>query len=474
VPGEELTRRRRIGVLLICCTSLLMVGLDITVVNVALPTIGRELETDVAGLQWTVDGFTVVLASLLLLAGSAADRFGRRRVFVTGLSVFTVASLLCSLAPSAELLVAFRALQAVGASMLNPVAMSIIVTTFTDPRERAQAVGVWGAVFGIALALGPVVGGTLVSTVGWPAIFWINVPIGLAAMVLTLRFVPESRAPRPRRFDPAGQVAVAVLLAASTFAIIEAPARGWTAAPVTASLAAAAVALVVLVLHEPRRAEPLIEVRFFRSVPFSAAVAIAVAAFASFAGFLFVTALLLQGDRGLSPFEAGLALLPVAAMTILTSPLSGRLVARRGPRVPLVASGLCSALAGAMLLGTDAGTPFVWLLAAYAVVGAGFGLVNAPITNAAVSGMPRAQAGVASAIATTSRQVGQTLGVAVVGALVGSHAAGGGATGSAADAAWWAVIALGGVVLVLGLWATTERARASAARVEHHMPAAAR
>src|SRR5215211_8488340 len=202
VAMDELSRNHRIGVLLISCMSLFIVGLDITVVNVALPSIGAELDAGISGLQWTVGAYTVVMASLLMFSGSTADRFGRKRTCVLGLTVFSVASLLCSLAPSVAFLVLFRIFQAVGASMMNPVAMSIITNTFTDPRERAQAVGVWGAVFGISMALGPIVGGTLVSSVGWRSIFWINIPIGIAEILLTLRFIPESRAPRPRRFDP--------------------------------------------------------------------------------------------------------------------------------------------------------------------------------------------------------------------------------------------------------------------------------
>src|SRR4051812_23762854 len=184
------------------------------------------------------------MASLLMFSGSMADRLGRKRTFTTGLAVFTLASLLCSLAPNVELLVAFRVLQAVGGSMMNPVAMSIITNTFTDPRERAQAVGVWGAVFGISLALGPIVGGTLVSSVDWRAILLMNIPFGLAAIVLTLRYVPESKAPRPRRFDPAGQALVIVLLATVTFGIIEAPVRGWTSPVILAAFAAAVAALL--------------------------------------------------------------------------------------------------------------------------------------------------------------------------------------------------------------------------------------
>src|SRR5919204_6522441 len=194
---EEPDQRRKTGVLLICCMALFIVGLDVTVVNVALPSVGRELHTRVSGFQWTIDAYTVVMASLLMFSGSMGDRLGRKRVFIAGLSLFSLASLLCSLAPTVGLLVAFRVLQAVGGSMLSPVALSIITNTFTDPRERAQAVGIWGAVFGLSLALGPIVGGTVVSAIGWRPIFWINVPVGLIAIALTLRFIPESRAPTP-------------------------------------------------------------------------------------------------------------------------------------------------------------------------------------------------------------------------------------------------------------------------------------
>jgi EmrB/QacA subfamily drug resistance transporter len=445
---QQLTsRRRRQGILAICCLSMLLVGLDITAVNVALPSIGQDLGAGVSGLQWTLDAYTLVLASLLMLSGSVADRFGRRRVLVVGLAVFSLASLLCSLAPSTGWLIAFRALQAVGGSMLNPVAMAIVTNTFTDPRERAQAVGVWGAVFGLSMALGPVLGGAAVAMVGWRSIFWINLPVGLAAIALALRFIPESRAARARRFDPLGQALVIVLLAALTFAIIEG---------VAAAFAVAAAALAALLVHEPRRAEPLVDVRFFRSVPYASAIAIAVAAFAAFGGFLFLNTLYLQDVRGLSPLQAGLATLPVALMIVLASPLSGRIVGRRGPRLPLLVAGLCTMTGCALLAGVDATTPLAPLVAVYAVIGLGFGLVNAPITNAAVSGMPRAQAGVAAALATTSRQVGQTLGVAVAGAILSADRAGG--------AAWWTLAACGALVFALGVVATTRRAGESARR----------
>jgi EmrB/QacA subfamily drug resistance transporter len=463
---QQLFDGTKVRILFVCSMSLFMVGLDVTVVNIALPSIGRDLGADIAGLQWTVDAYTVVMASLLMFSGSMADRLGRKRTFVSGLAVFSLASLLCSLAPSIELLVAFRVLQAVGASMMNPVAMSIITNTFTVPRERAQAVGVWGAVFGISMALGPVIGGSLVSSIGWRSIFLVNLPVALAAIVLTLRYVPESKAPKPRRFDPFGQLLVIVLLASLTFGIIEAPGRGWTSPAILATFSASIAALVGLLIHEPRREEPLIDLRFFRSVPFASAVTISVAAFAAFGGFLFLNTLYLQQSRGLSPVEAGLCTLPMAAMIVLAAPLSGRIVGRRGPRIPLVLSGICSITACVMLAGLDASTPLEQLLAAYVVFGLGFGLVNAPITNAAVSGMPRAQAGVASAIATTSRQVGQTLGVAVVGAIVTAGAGGltRGDLSAASHAAWWTLAACGALVLVLGIAATTRRADESGRR----------
>ena len=198
----DLTRNRRLLILAICCMSLLIVGMDITIVNVALPSIRTDLDASVSGLQWTIDAYTVVLASLLILSGSTADRLGRRRIFQVGLSLFTLGSLLCSIAPGLGWLIAFRMIQAVGGSMLNPVAMSIITNVFTDPRERARAIGVFAGVVGVSLGAGPVLGGILVETIGWRSIFWVNVPIGIAAFVLAAIFIPESRATEPGGSTP--------------------------------------------------------------------------------------------------------------------------------------------------------------------------------------------------------------------------------------------------------------------------------
>ncbi|MGV4984776.1 MFS transporter [Streptomyces sp. NRAIS4] len=469
----ELSPRRRLLVLAICCISLLIVSLDNTVLNVALPSMQRDLHATTSGLQWTIDAYTLVLASLLMLAGSTADRIGRKRVFMTGLVVFSVGSLLCSLAPNLSLLVVFRMVQAIGGSMLNPVAMSIITNTFTDARERARAIGVWGAVVGISMAAGPLVGGLLVQSVSWRAIFWINLPVGLAALLLTLRFVPESRAPKARRPDPVGQLLVIALFGSLTYAIIEAPDSGPGAVAPFAAVALAA--LLGLLWYEPRRTEPLIDLRFFHSAPFSGATVIAISAFAALGGFLFLSTLYLQNVRGLDALHAGLWMLPMAAPTFVCAPLSGRLVGSRGPRLPLLIAGTAMTASGVLFAAFEAETSNTTLLLGYVLFGIGFGFVNAPITNTAVSGMPRAQAGVAAAVASTSRQLGQTLGVAVVGAVLaaGIHASAFRDTFvAAARPGWWILTACGLAVLALGLLTSGRWARRTAERTAEKLESA--
>lgn len=466
----ELSPRRRLLVLAICCMSLLIVSLDVTVLNVALPAMQSDLHASTAGLQWTIDAYTLVLAVLLMLAGSTADRIGRKKVFMAGLVVFTIGSLLCSLAPNLELLVAARMVQAVGGSMLNPVAMSIITNTFTDPRERARAIGVWGAVVGISMAAGPLLGGLLVESVGWRSIFWLNLPIGLVALLATLRYVPESRAPKARRPDPVGQLLVIALFGPLTYAIIEAPEAGASTSLPFAAVSLAA--LIGLLRYEPRRAEPLVDLRFFRSVPFSGATVVAVAAFAALGGFLFLSTLYLQNVRGLDALHAGLWMLPMAVPMFLCAPLSGRLVGSRGPRLPLLVSGAAITTSGLLFAVFEAETSDVTLFLGYVLFGVGFGFVNAPITNTAVSGMPRGQAGVAAAVASTSRQLGQTLGVAVIGAVLAagvSTSAYRATFVSAAVPGWWILTGCGAVVLVLGAVTTGPWARRTAERTARRL-----
>jgi EmrB/QacA subfamily drug resistance transporter len=462
----ELSRRRRLLVLTVCCSSLFIVGLDATIVNIALPSIQRDLHASVSGLQWTVDAYTLVVASFLILAGSTGDRVGRRRTFQVGLATFTLGSLLCSLAPSLGWLVAFRAMQAIGGSMLNPVALSIIANTFTDDRERARALGIWGAVFGLSMAMGPVVGGVLVATVGWRGIFWVNIPVGIAAIVATALAVPESRAAHGRRVDPVGQVLIIVTLASLTYAIIEGPRHGWSSATILSLFAVSAAAATALAIYEPRREEPLLDLRFFRSAPFTGAVVIAITAFSALAGFLFLNTLYLQEARHLSALEAGLYTLPMAAMTVLLAPLSGRITGQRGPRIPLLVAGVMTTAGALLMAGFTAITPVAWLMLAYVVLGIGNGMVNPPISNTAVSGMPRSQAGVAAAIASTSRQVGGSLGVALTGSAVASGLHGSLRTGfvPASHAGWLIVAGCGVLVLIAGLATSGRWARGTADR----------
>lgn len=452
-------------VLAICCTSLLLVSMDVTIVNVALPSIRHDLATTTSGLQWVIDAYTLVLASMLMLSGSIADRIGRRRIFQTGLAIFTLASALCSLAPGLPALIAFRVLQGIGASMLNPVAMSIITNTFLDPKARARAIGVWGAVVGLSMALGPLVGGGLTQLIGWRAIFWINVPIGLGAIALAQRFVPESKAARARRIDPVGQLLVLIALATLTYAVIEGPHHGWRSTEIVALFTTSALAVVALIAYEPRRPEPLIDVRFFRSLPFASATVIAVCMFGAFSGCLFLNALYLQDSRGLAPFTTGLYTMPFALCTIVCAPISGRLVARYGARPSLVVAGTAMLASGLLFTRLALDTPLAQLVLIYALFGIGFGLINPPITNAAVSGMPRAQAGVAAAIASTSRQIGASLGVAIGGTIATMNGRGPATLPEATHPFWWLVCAVAVLVLVLGLASTGAAARASVHRI---------
>ncbi|WP_419230725.1 MFS transporter [Gordonia sp. CPCC 205515] len=465
-----MTDAKRMIILATCCLSLLIVGIDSTGLNVALPSIAADLGASTSQLQWVIDAYTLVLASLLMLGGSLGDRLGRKRIFLTGLTVFALASIGASLATSPEMLIGARMVQAVGGSMLNPVAMAIVTNTFTDPAARARAIGMWGAAFGLSMALGPVVGGALVHGLGWESIFWLNVPICAIAILLTLRYVPESRAERQRRPDPAAQVLLFVFLATLTFGIIEGNELGWGSVVTLGSFVIGVVAFVAFLLVESRRDEPLIDLRFFGSAPFSSSVIAALIAFAAMGGFLLLNTLYLQDVRGLSPLQAGLMTLPMAGAMAICAPLSGRIVASRGARLPMMIAGVATTLSGLMLVAMSDTTSFWYLGFAYAVLGVGAGLVNAPITNAAVSGMPKEQAGVASGVASVSRQVGTSLGVAVFGAIafaqVDESATDDLRTGlaDASHPAWMLMAVLGVALVVVGYASTGEWAQRTVER----------
>jgi EmrB/QacA subfamily drug resistance transporter len=446
-------------VLTICCSALFMVGLDNSIVNVGLPDIGKSLHATVSGLQWTVAGYTIVLASLLMLSGAAADRIGRRTIFQVGLSLFTLGSWLCSLAPSLAWLIAFRLVQGVGGSMLNPAALGIITNTFNESAARARAIGVWDGVLGLSMALGPVLGGIIVGSVGWRGIFWANIPVGLVAIALTALLVPDSRAQRGRKADPVGQGLVILMLGSLAYAIIQGPSDGWLSAPITCSFLLSAVMLREFIRYESHRKEPLVDFRFFRSIPFSAANLTAVCAIAASAGFLFLTTLYLQEVRGYSALRAGLTILPMPVAMAVCSPISGRVVARRSPRIPLVIAGAALAVSTAALSRLTATSGPLFLTATYGLFGVGAGTVNSPITYGVMSGVPKSQAGVASGMNSSSRQLGQSLGVAISGSVLAASLHGGMHAHflHAAASSWLVLAGCGCAVALLGLAAAPRR-----------------
>lgn len=461
-----MSTRRKAVILVSCCLSLLIVSMDATIVNVAIPAIRADLDASASQLQWVIDVYTLVLASLLMLAGATGDRLGRRRVFQIGLTVFAFGSLLCSLAPNVELLIAARFVQAIGGSMMNPVALSIISQIFTGRVERARALGVWGAVVGIAMALGPTVGGLLIEYVSWRSVFWINLPICAAAIALTAIFVPETKSSTMRTLDPVGQGLAVLFLFGIVFALIEGPGLGWTNPAVIGIAVAALAALAAFLRWESRRRDPFIDLRFFRSIPFAAATVTAISAFAAWGAFLFMMSLYLQAERHYSAMQTGLIYLPIAIGALLFSPLSGRLVGRYGARPSLVTAGIFITAASVLLTFLTATTPVWQLVVLFTVFGVGFSMVNAPITNAAVSGMPLDRAGAASAVTSTSRQVGVSIGVALCGSVTGSALNRIGADfAAAARPLWFVCVGLGIVITVLAFASTSPRAQRSAERL---------
>lgn len=448
-PSES----KKYAILAICCSSVLLASLDNTIVNVALPSIARDLHASLSTLQWTVDAYLLVIASLLLLSGSMADRFGRKRIFTTGLAIFTFGSAMCGLSTTEEWLISFRIVQAVGGSMLTPVALAIVTNVFTHPAARASAIGWWAATSGVGIAAGPLLGGILVDTAGWKSIFWINVPTGIVALTATLVVVPESRASTPRRFDPAGQVLVVGFLTALVFGIIEGGRRSWSSPIILGAFCLAVVCGTLLVLWERRHPEPLVRMDLFTNYSFASAFIISVLGFLGFAGLLFANTLYLQTVRDLSASIAGLLTLPLAAATIIAAPVSGKLMGSRGPRTPLLIAGSALAAGAAMFLMIGTTTALAWLVVPYVVFGAGYGMLNAPINDTAVSELPDDQAGVAASMVSTAKQVGAALGVAVVGTMLVSGT-GGDLTAGWADAStqvWMLLTASGLVIVALAL-----------------------
>lgn len=460
------SNRRKAGILATCCLSVLITNIDLTAINLAVPAIRADLDTTAAHAQWVIAVYALGVASLYLLGGTAGDRFGRRRVLQIGMAIFMLGSLLCGLAPTINVLIAARLVQAVGASMMNSVALAIITQVFVAPAERARAIGIWGAVFGVALALGPVVGGLLIDTLGWRAVFWINLPIGVVAISACAMLVPESRSATIRGIDPIGQLLAAGSLFGLVFVLIESPGRGWTHPWIVMTAIAAVLAFVGFLRYESRHPEPFIDLRYFRSIPFAAATATALSVFIVWGAFLFMMSIYLQGWRNYPAVHAGLLMLPVGVAVLVVSPMSGRLVGRFGNRPSLLIAGLMTAVASMMLAFLEPTAPRWLLMLIFTAVGITFGMVSVPVNYAAVSGMPQDRAGAAAGVANTSKQLGISLGVALSGVLAaGALSPPTGDFAESADPLWLFTLALGLVITALAVFSTSPRAERSAERL---------
>ena len=415
---EQESRRLKYFTLGAMCFSLFMVMLDNTVVNLALPTIGRQLGSGISGLQWILDAFILLLASLMLTGGTLGDLYGRRRAFMTGLAVFTGGSLFCALSPNIGSLIAARAIQGVGAAIMMPNTLAIITNTFHDPKERAQAIGIWAGVSGISLALGPVLGGVMVDAWGWQSIFYLNVPIGVVALTITALVVSESKNPEGRGLDVTGQVLAVIGLGALTYALIEANNYGWRSTRIVTLLAVGVATLIGFGLWESRTKSPMLRLTFFRNITFAGANLVGFVISFGFFGMLFFLALFMQNVQGFSATGAGVRQLPSTIAVMIFAVLSGRIAGRVGARIPMTI-GMFLVGAGLLAFSTvQATTHYSHYWFFLAVVGVGTGLVMSPMTTAAMSTVPTARAGMASATLNTTRQVGGVFGIAVLGAIV--------------------------------------------------------
>jgi EmrB/QacA subfamily drug resistance transporter len=400
-----------------------MIMLDNTVVNVALPAIQRDLGADLSELQWVVTGYALTFAALMLIGGKLADAYGRRLIFVVGIVIFTASSLWCGLAGSSDELIAARIVQGVGAALMNPATLSIIAATF-PPRQRGMAIGIWAGVSALALALGPLVGGLITEHVDWSWIFFVNVPVGIVAVVASLLFIDESRDETHVRLDLPGLATSGVGLFTLTYALIEANTYGWTSTRILGSFAVAAVTLVAFVLLERHQRDPMLQLALFRSGTFTGAnVVVLLAALAMFGIFFFIS-LYMQNILGYSAVQTGAAFLPMTLLIILVAPIAGRASDRVGSRGLMTAGMLLVAVQLAYFSRLGLGADFWNLLPAFLVGGVGMALTMTPSAAAATRSVSVDKAGVGSAVLNASRQVGGSLGIAIMGAIVAGEAGG--------------------------------------------------
>jgi EmrB/QacA subfamily drug resistance transporter len=400
--------------------GLFMIMLDNTVVNVALPSIRRDLGVSVSQLEWVINAYFLTFAVLMISGGKLADMLGRRRIFIAGLVVFTLSSLACGLATTGSLLIAFRAVQGVGSALMNPATLSIITATF-PPRQRGMAMGIWVGVSAVALALGPITGGLLAEKAHWSWIFFINVPIGVLAIVAARVVIRESKdTSKEQRLDPLGLVTSGGALFALTYALIEANNKGWSSTEILSLFAAAVVLFAAFIFVERRQRSPMLDLSLFKNPTFAGANSTMLLVAMSMFGVFFFVSLFVQGILGYSPIQAGAAFLPMTLCIVFFAPVAGKLSDRIGSRWLMGGGMVLVSLSLVFFSLLDASSSFWNLLPALLVGGAGMALAMTPTTSAAMGSVPVDQAGVGSGVLNSMRQVGGALGVAIMGAILGS------------------------------------------------------
>ncbi|MEE1840858.1 MFS transporter [Streptomyces sp. NPDC007076] len=418
------------------CAGQFMVLLDSTIVGVALPDMQNRLHTHMSGLQWIVDAYVLLVAMLLLTGGVFADRFGRKRVYLSGVVVFTLASVLCAFAPSLGWLITGRVLQGVGAAALSPGSLALLAAAYPVPKERVKAIGLWAGISGIGLAAGPLAGGILVDAFDWRAIFLVNVPIGVVLLLAALPTLSESRNLAAPAIDVPGTVLSILGVGALTYGLIEGGAQGWTSGPILTSFVAAAVILVAFVVVEQRNPAPMMPLRMFRNSLFTVSNTAMVMVGFSLMGSVFFFSQFFVTVQGASILDSGLETLPISLGMAIVSPFAGRLAARYGFRI-VVTAGMALAGVGLLTLGfvhADTGYGNVWWR--LAITGAGFALSMSPLTGAAIQSVSPQEGGLASGISSTARQIGAVLGVAVLGAIVTGRESGGASFEAGLDSAF--------------------------------------
>ena len=422
VPSPRPPTVRRWAVLAVLCLAVLVVNIDMTILNVALPTLVRKLHATSSGLQWIVDAYAMTFGGLLLVAGSLADRLGRKRLLLAGFCTFAAGSFGAALSGSVGVLIAWRAVMGAGAAMTIPAGLSTLDNVFPDPDERARAIGVWGGTMGIGIALGPLAGGLLLARFWWGSIFIVNVPLLILGVVAAWRLVPESRNPAADRPDPAGAILSIVGMGLLLWAIIEAPTRGWTSTAVIVAGTAALVTLAAFVGWERRCEHPMLRLRFFRSRSFSAATAALLLGLFALAGSLFVITQVLQFDLGFSPLQAGVRILPMAALIAVAAPLSPLIVRVAGTKAT-AGVGLVAIAAG-LWWGAETSTvsaTYQVVLRGMLLAGFGAGLLLPTAANSVLGSIPRAEAGIGSGTYGVAIQIGSALGVAVIGSALSTR-----------------------------------------------------